>query len=77
MSALLSGGNRHRLAPWSLFRSREARVVTKKEIVRTLSTEIGMTQMETKEIVQKTFTAIVDALVEGGAPVGNRTRRSD
>lgn len=42
--------------------------MTKKEIVRTLSTEIGMTQMETKEIVQKTFAAIVDALVEGGAP---------
>ena len=42
--------------------------MTKKEIVRTLSTVIGMTQMETKEIVQKTFAAIVDALVEGGAP---------
>ncbi len=44
------------------------KVVTKKEIVRTLSTIIGMTQMETKEIIQKTFHAIVEALVEGGAP---------
>jgi nucleoid DNA-binding protein len=40
--------------------------VTKKEIVRTISEEIGMTQLQTKELVQKTFSAIVDALVEGG-----------
>jgi len=38
--------------------------VTKKEIVKTISEEIGMTQLKTKEIVQKTFNAIVDALVE-------------
>jgi integration host factor subunit beta len=38
--------------------------VTKKEIVRTISEEIGLTQLQTKEIVQKTFDAIVDALVE-------------
>jgi nucleoid DNA-binding protein len=37
--------------------------VTKKEIVRTISEEIGLTQMQTKEIVQKTFDAIVEALV--------------
>jgi integration host factor subunit beta len=37
--------------------------VTKKEIVRTISEEIGMTQLQTKEIVQKTFDAIVKALV--------------
>jgi nucleoid DNA-binding protein len=37
--------------------------VTKKEIVRTISEEIGLTQLQTKEIVQKTFDAIVDALV--------------
>jgi integration host factor subunit beta len=37
--------------------------VTKKEIVRTISDEIGMTQLQTKEIVQKTFNAIVEALV--------------
>ena len=40
------------------------RVVTKKEIVRTISEEIGLTQLKTKEIVQKTFDAIVKTLVE-------------
>jgi len=40
--------------------------VTKKEIVRTISEEIGLTQLKTKEIVQKTFDAIVEALVEDG-----------
>ncbi len=38
--------------------------MTKKEIVRTISEEIGLTQLKTKEIVQKTFDAIVRALVE-------------
>ena len=38
--------------------------MTKKEIVRTISDEIGLTQLKTKEIVQKTFDAIVEALVE-------------
>jgi integration host factor subunit beta len=38
--------------------------VTKKEIVRTISEEIGLTQLQTKEIVQKTFNAIVETLVE-------------
>ena len=38
--------------------------MTKKEIVRTISEEIGLTQLKTKEIVQKTFDAIVDTLVE-------------
>lgn len=38
--------------------------MTKKEIVRTISEEIGLTQLKTKEIVQKTFDAIVDAIVE-------------
>ncbi len=38
--------------------------MTKKEIVRTISEEIGLTQLQTKEIVQKTFNAIVEALVE-------------
>jgi nucleoid DNA-binding protein len=42
----------------------EYRVVTKKEIVKTISDEIGLTQLKTKEIVQKTFDAIVDTLVE-------------
>jgi nucleoid DNA-binding protein len=40
--------------------------VTKKEIVRTISEEIGLTQLKTKEIVQKTFDAIVETLVEDG-----------
>ncbi len=38
--------------------------MTKKEIVKTISEEIGLTQLKTKEIVQKTFDAIVDALVD-------------
>jgi nucleoid DNA-binding protein len=40
--------------------------VTKKEIVKTISEEIGLTQLKTKEIVQKTFDAIVEALVAEG-----------
>ena len=40
--------------------------MTKKEIVRTISDDIGLTQLQTKEIVQKTFNAIVEALVEEG-----------
>ncbi len=44
----------------------ETPVVTKKEIVRTISEEIGLTQLKTKEIVQKTFDAIVETLVEDG-----------
>jgi integration host factor subunit beta len=39
---------------------------TKKEIVKTISNEIGLTQLKTKEIVQKTFDAIVDILVSEG-----------
>lgn len=38
--------------------------MTKKEIVRTISEEIGLTQLKTKEIVQKTFDEIVETLVE-------------
>lgn len=40
--------------------------MTKKEIVKTISGEIGLTQLKTKEIVQKTFDVIVDTLVEEG-----------
>ena len=40
--------------------------MTKKEIVKTISEEIGLTQLKTKEIVQKTFNAIVDTLVDDG-----------
>ncbi len=38
--------------------------MTKKEIVRQISERIGMTQLKTKEIVQLTFDAIVDTLLE-------------
>jgi integration host factor subunit beta len=49
----------HQMRPWSSG-------VTKKEIVKTISEEIGLTQLKTKEIVQKTFDAIVEALVAEG-----------
>jgi integration host factor subunit beta len=49
---------------WQL--SREIPVVTKKEIVKAISEEIGLTQLKTKEIVQKTFDAIVETLVREG-----------
>ena len=52
--------------------------MTKKEIVKTISDEIGLTQLKTKEIVQKTFDAIVETLVDdtkvnlrkGSGPLG-------
>ena len=44
----------------------ETQVVTKKEIVKDISEAIGLTQLKTKEIVQKTFDAIVKTLVEDG-----------
>ena len=37
--------------------------MTKKEIVKTISEELGLTQLKTKEIVQRTFDAIVETLV--------------
>jgi len=37
--------------------------MTKKEIVKAISEELGLTQLKTKEIVQKTFDAIIDTLV--------------
>src|SRR5262245_49661965 len=40
--------------------------VTKKEIVKQISERIGLTQLKTKEIVQQTFDAIVDTLLEQG-----------
>ena len=45
------------------FSVREKRIVTKKEIVKTISDDMQLTQLKTKEIVQKTFDAIVDTLV--------------
>ncbi len=40
--------------------------MTKKDIVRTISEEVGITQQQTKEIVQKTFNAIIETLVSDG-----------
>src|SRR5437660_12338010 len=40
--------------------------VTKKEIVKQISERIGLTQLKTKEIVQQTFDAIVETLLEDG-----------
>lgn len=40
--------------------------MTKKEIVKQISERLGMTQLKTKEIVQQTFDAIVDTLIEVG-----------
>src|SRR5262249_41926204 len=40
--------------------------VTKKEIVKQISERLDMTQLKTKEIVQQTFDAIVDTLLEVG-----------
>jgi integration host factor subunit beta len=42
---------------------KEKRNVTKKEIVKQISEELGLTQLKTKEIVQKTFDAIIDTLL--------------
>lgn len=40
--------------------------MTKKEIVKQISEELKLTQLKTKEIVQKTFDAIVETLLEEG-----------
>ena len=40
--------------------------MTKKEIVKAISEQMKLTQLQTKEIVQKTFEAIVDTLVTEG-----------
>ena len=49
--------------------------MTKKEIVKTISEAIGMTQLKTKEIVQNTFDAIVETLVEEGLEEADHTSR--
>src|SRR6516225_7893170 len=54
---------------WSTHREdvlQEDRPVTKKEIVKQISDRIHLTQLKTKEIVQLTFDAIVDTLLEAG-----------
>ncbi len=42
---------------------RESQLVTKKEIVKQISEKLGLTQLKTKDIVQKTFDAIVETLL--------------
>ena len=40
--------------------------MTKKEIVKDISDKTGLTQLKTKDIVQKTFDAITEALLKNG-----------
>jgi integration host factor subunit beta len=40
--------------------------LTKKDIARAISEKLGLTQLQTKEIVQKILAAIVNTLVEDG-----------
>jgi nucleoid DNA-binding protein len=40
--------------------------VTKKEIVKQISEKSGLTQLKTKEVVQETFKAIINTLLEDG-----------
>ncbi len=40
--------------------------MTKKEIVKRISEDIGLTQLKTKDIVQRTLDAIIDTLVSEG-----------
>ena len=40
--------------------------MTKKEIVKQIADKVGLTQVETKEVVQSTFDAIIDAIASKG-----------
>ena len=40
--------------------------MTKKEIVKQIADKVGLTQVETKEVVQSTFDAIIDAIASEG-----------
>ena len=40
--------------------------MTKKEIVKKISEDIGLTQLKTKDIVQRTLDAIIQTLVSEG-----------
>jgi len=44
----------------------EIAIVTKKEIVKRISEDIGLTQLKTKDIVQRTLDAIIETLVTEG-----------
>jgi integration host factor subunit beta len=45
---------------------RSVQIVTKKDIVKTIAEQIELPQLRTKELVQKTFDALIDALVREG-----------
>src|SRR5438270_8051749 len=47
-------------------RPQEYAIVTKKDIVKTISEDIGLTQLKTKDIVQRTLDAIIHTLVSEG-----------
>src|SRR5438445_13766118 len=51
------------LVGFAVFLSRESEPVTKKEIVKQISEALALTQLKTKEIVQKTFDAIIETLL--------------
>jgi integration host factor subunit beta len=46
--------------------AKETAIVTKKEIVKKISEDIGLTQLKTKDIVQRTLDAIINTLVSEG-----------
>ena len=45
---------------------RSVAAVTKKDIVRTIAEQIDLPQLRTKELVQRTFDALIEALVREG-----------
>src|SRR3954454_24539626 len=47
-------------------RPQETAIVTKKEIVKKISEDIGLSQLKTKDIVQRTLDAIILTLVSEG-----------
>ena len=40
--------------------------MTKKEIVKEISEHVGLTQLKTKEVIQRSFEAIIDAIQREG-----------
>src|SRR3954451_21350401 len=56
----------HRSPPRADLAPVEIAIVTKKEIVKKISEDIGLTQLKTKDIVQRTLDAIIHTLVSEG-----------
>lgn len=54
------------VSAWADLVPLETAIVTKKEIVKKISEDIGLTQLKTKDIVQRTLDAIIDTLVTEG-----------